>query len=152
MKASHNMRALIVYDSVGGTSEATAKAVASELKSEGYHVTLKSVHVTEPEEVEEAQLLVVGTWVYPLPFLQVPSREIMHFVAGLPSLEGKQAAVYATHVFPADRVIRRLEYALHDRHAEIVALHQVKAFAPAAGAKAFAQMLAGKLSQMTAGS
>jgi flavodoxin len=145
MNPSQSLRALIVYDSIGGQSEATARAVASELKAEGYHVTLKSVHVTEPEEVEDVQLLVVGTWVYPLPLWQLPSREVLNFVAGLPSLEGKKAAVFATHLFNADRVIAKLEAALHDRHAEIVALHQVKAFAPEAGARAFAQMLSGRL-------
>ncbi len=144
MNAKTPLRALIVYDSIGGRSEATAKAVADELKTEGYDVTLKSVHVCEAAEVEDYQLLVVGTWVYQLFFAQFPSREILHFVANLPSLEGKQAAVFATHLFNADHVVAKLEEALSTRHAEIVALHQVKAYAPHAGAKTFAQMLAGR--------
>ncbi len=151
MNANNALRALIVYDSIGGRSEATAKAVADELRTEGYHVSLKSVHVSDPEEVKDYQLLVVGTWVYPLFFVQFPSREILNFVANLPSLEGKQAAVFATHLFSADHAIAKLEEALHDRHAEIVALHQVKAFAPDAGAKAFAQMLAGRYSSSPSG-
>lgn len=145
MNAKNPLRALIVYDSIGGRSEATAKAVADELLTEGYQVTLKSVHVSDAHEVKDYHLLVVGTWVYQLLFLQFPSREILNFVANLPSLEGKQAAVFATHLFTnADHVVGKLEHALADRHAEIVALHQVKAFAPDAGAKAFAQMLAGR--------
>lgn len=147
MNAKNPLRALIVYDSIGGRSEATAKAVADELQTEGYHVTLKSVHVSEAEEVKDYDLLVVGTWVYQFFFAQFPSREILHFVANLPSLEGKQAAVFATHLFNADHVVGKLEEALRDRHAEIVALHQVKAYAPHAGAKAFAQMLSGRYTQ-----
>lgn len=147
MNAKQALRALIVYDSIGGRSEATAKAVADELQTEGYQVTLKSVHVSDPDEVTDYQLLVVGTWVYQLLFAQFPSREILNFVANLPSLEGKQAAVFATHLFNADHVVGKLEEALSDRHAEIVALHQVKAYAPQAGAKTFAQMLAGRYSQ-----
>ena len=147
MNSKNALRALIVYDSVGGRSEATAKAVADELRTEGYHVTLKSVHVCEPDEATEYDLLVVGTWVYQFFLVQFPSREVLHFVANLPSLEGKKAAVFATHLFNADHVVSKLEEALSDRHAEIVALHQVKAFAPDAGAKAFAQMLAGRYTQ-----
>lgn len=144
MNAKNPLRALIVYDSIGGRSEATAKAVADELQTEGYDVTLKSVHVCDSEEVQDYQLLVVGTWVYHLLFLQFPSLEVLNFVASLPSLEGKKAAVFATHLFNADHVIGKLEEALRDRQAEIVALHQVKAYAPRAGARAFAQMLAGR--------
>ena len=144
MNAKHATRALIVYDSVGGRSEATAKAVADELNQEGYDVTLKSVHVTEPDEVKDYQLLVIGSWVYHVLFLQFPSLEILNFVATLPSLEGKQAAVFTTQLFNADHVISKLEEALADRHAEIVGFHQVKAYAPTAGAKAFAQLLVGR--------
>lgn len=147
MNAKNTLRALIVYDSVGGRTEATAKAVSDALQAEGYDVTLKSVHVTEPAEVDDYALLVVGTWVYQFFLVALPSREILNFVANLPSLQGKQAAVFATHLFNADHVIGKLEQALRDRQAEIVALHQVKAFAPRAGAKTFAQMLAGRYVQ-----
>lgn len=144
MNAKHAQRALIVYDSVGGRSETTAKALADELRLEGYEVNLKSVHVAEPHDVKDVDLLVIGTWVYHVLMLQIPSLEILNFVANLASLDGKKAAVFATQLFNADHAVSKLEEALEDRHAEIVGLHQVKAFAPTAGAKAFAQLLAGR--------
>lgn len=136
-------RALIVYDPIGGPSETTAKAVADALLAEGLSVTLKSVHVTEPADVAAHSLLVVGTWVTPLLFLQIPSHAILHFVASLPSLEGKRAAIFTTELFGAGHVVAKLQEALTHRQAEVVGLHQVRAFAPEAGAREFAQLLIG---------
>ncbi len=90
------MQAVIIYNSLTGTTEKAAHRIASELKA--LRVDATPVPIAEADEatVADADLVIVGTWTDGIVILgQKPAGKKK--LRNLPSLAGKKAVVYCTY-------------------------------------------------------
>jgi flavodoxin len=90
------MRALIVYDSIFGNTAAIAKAIGATIESTGQEIRVLAVGDAKPEDVEGADLLIVGS---PTRGFR-PTPAIQEFIGRLEhaKCDGLSAAVFDTRL------------------------------------------------------
>ncbi len=116
-------RVLVVYDSLTGHTEKVARQVAGSLKGRGAEVKLLPIRRVGLAEITWADMLVVGTWVQGFVVAGVkPAKTTTKWLAGLPRLGGKSAAVFCTYGVSARDVPSRLARSMADRGAEVAAV------------------------------
>lgn len=117
------MKTIVIFGSTTGNTEEVANYVVSGLKSAGHDVTLKNVMDSEPNEMEQYDLIVLGSSTWNDGELQddfIPFHAAMDEV----DLKGKKAAVFGCgesiyeHFCTAVDILKEK---LEERGAEIVA-------------------------------
>ena len=88
-------RALVVYYSKFGNTEKIAKALAAGLQSGGIDTDTAKVSDVKYDELEEIDLLCVGTPVHAWS-ISKPAKEFLERLKGLEGLSGKKAFAFDT--------------------------------------------------------
>ncbi len=116
------MNIAIVYDSSTGTTASAAKAMAKILEERGHQCQIQSVFQADPDEVSQADLICIGSWVKGLfIILQHPTEETMRFIERLGDLTGKKALVFCTYKLAVGPTLKRMTQRLEKQGAQVVA-------------------------------
>lgn len=123
------MKAAILVESLTGNTWRAGERIGSLLQQEGWTITgLNRVRQPDYAAIQDADLVIVGTWVHGLFVLgQAPwgLGEIGH----LPMMRGKRAAVFATFALNPGKTLDKLTNGVMDRGADVIgglALHRAK--------------------------
>lgn len=114
------MNVAIVFDSQTGTTKAAAEAMAELVRAAGHECTVSSVENADPAAVSAADAVCVGSWCKGLFFvLQHATKATMDFIDGLPSLDGKPAAVFCTYKTAVGGMLSKMAARLQNRGAAV---------------------------------
>ncbi len=121
-------KAIVVFGSTMGNTEKLAEKVAEGLKIGGMEVAVKNVYTADVEELKNFDLIVLGCSTWGLGDLQDDFAGFYDAMAGLPSLEGKKAAVFGagdSEMYPDTfcEAVDKIENRLQDLGAELVVEH-----------------------------
>lgn len=123
------MKAAILYESLTGNTRRAAELLAGDLQQEGWSVTgVSPVKHPEMQAIQDADLVVVGTWVHGL-FVVGQSPFGVGPIAQLPAMRGKLAATFCTYALNPGRSLDRIGAAVRSLGADVVggvALHRAK--------------------------
>jgi hypothetical protein len=123
------MKAAILVESLTGNTWSAGEMVATGLASEGWTITgVDPVRQPNHLAIQDADLVLVGTWVHGL-FVVGQSPWGLGGIRHLPSMRGKQAAVFCTYALNPGKTLDRLTGAVGSLGADViggVALHRGK--------------------------
>jgi flavodoxin len=114
------MKVLVAYESRGGRTKRAAEAVADAVRTAGHEVDVSPLREAGPEQVRVADVVFVGSWVEGFLFFGVgPAKAARQWVAALPSLSGKHAAVFCTYALNPRGTLATLGAGLRAKGASI---------------------------------
>lgn len=123
------MKAAILYESLTGNTRTAAEMIAGNLQQEGWSITgVCPVRKPEMAAIQDADLVIVGTWVHGL-FVVGQAPWGIGAINALPALRGKLAATYCTFALNPAKTLDKLDKAVSYLGAEVVggvALHRSK--------------------------
>lgn len=138
------MRAIVVYESLTGNTEAAGHIIAAELTAAGVESVACPITQVNLQALSEADLVVVGSWTDGLFFFgQRPGRPGR--LARLPIIDGKLAAVYCTYAINAGQTLPKLSRIVRMRGGEIIGGYAIKRSDLRGGAEEFVDRLLGAL-------
>lgn len=114
------MQILILYQSRKGHTRQTAENIAKFAREQGHNVAIQSVIETQHVDIEQADLLFIGTWVQGFILFGVKPADAGLWVPALPTLTGKPIAIFCTYAFNPRRSLNKLGDLLRARGATIV--------------------------------
>jgi flavodoxin len=121
------MKALIVWESLTGTTRKAAEKIASELRASGHQATVSPVTNVDLAALSAADVVIVGSWTDGLVFVgQKPGRQSRLWT--MPFLTGKRAFVYCTYAVDAGHAVEKLADIARDRGAEVLGTQKVHRF------------------------
>jgi hypothetical protein len=135
------MKAIVLYESLTGTTARTARLIGGYLQQAGVTVTAVS-NVTDInlQALADADTVIVGTWVDGLLFVgQRPGRQGRLWA--LPALSGKRALVFVTYAIDAGRTLDKLVRIVESRGAEVLGGLQIRRDDLDGGARDFVDRL-----------
>ena len=136
------MNITIVYDSSTGTTASAAKAMANILEEHGHQCQIQSVFQADPDEVSQADLICIGSWVKGIfVILQHPTEETMRFIDRLGNLTGKKALVFCTYKLAVGPTLRHMAQGLEKKGAQVVAQFKYRGPMPSDEFASFAASL-----------
>ncbi len=101
------MKAVIIFNSLTGTTEKAAYRIASEMRALRIEATPVAIGDVDQAAVDEADLVVVGTWTDGIVILgQKPAGA--RKLKGLPRMDGKRAVVYCTYAVDPGQTLDKL--------------------------------------------
>lgn len=113
------MRAVIIYNSLTGTTRKAAHRIASELKALRVDATPVPIDEVDDATVADADLVIVGTWTDGIIVVgQKPAGRKK--LRGLPSLSGKRAVVYCTYAVDPGQTLSKLVAEVEAKGAEVL--------------------------------
>lgn len=113
------MQAVIIYNSLTGTTEKAAYRLASELRALRIDATPVPIGDVDDEVVADADLVVVGTWTDGIVILgQKPAGA--RKLKGLPRLDGKRAVVYCTYAVDPGQTLEKLVTVVEGLGADVI--------------------------------
>ena len=113
------MRAVIIYNSLTGTTRKVAHRLASELKALRIDATPIAIGDADDAAVADADLVIVGTWTDGIIVVgQKPAGRKK--LRGLPSLAGKKAVVYCTYAVDPGHTLDKLVEEVEGRGATVI--------------------------------
>ena len=113
------MRAVIIYNSLTGTTRRAAHRIASELKALRIEAVPVAIDEVDETAISEADLVIVGTWTDGvIVFGQKPAGR--RRLRRLPSLEGKRAVVYCTYAVDPGQTLDKLVTEIEGLGAEVI--------------------------------
>jgi flavodoxin len=105
--------ALVVYQSMRGTTRALGDAIAAHLKSRGVEAKAVSIGQATAAEVAAADIVLLGCWTAGLfIILQHPDRPWTDFVARLPQLKAAKLGLFTTYKLATGSMFKRMSMAL----------------------------------------
>ena len=119
------MKILIVYYSQSGNTRKVANLLSEKLSTLGHHVKIRNALTAKIEEIEEVDLLLIGTPVHGyILFGQHPAQEVQDFLESrLPEdLSGKFLIVFATYLFWAGSVFKQIQKKITNNKGQEMAL------------------------------
>jgi flavodoxin len=128
-----------LYQSRHGHTRAAAEAIAQAARDLTHEVKLKAIIEVQKADVENADVLFVGTWVHGLILFGVRPAGAELWVPSLPSLQGKPVGIFCTYAFNPRGSLQILGKMLEARGASIVGQHAFHRRQPAEGAVPFVQ-------------
>jgi flavodoxin len=131
------MRTLVAYESQTGHTRRAAEGNATAARALGHEVTIKPVVDVEPEDVQRADAIFVGTWVHGLILFGVNPAGAKTWVASLPELTGKPVGAFCTYAFTPRGALHTLSALLRGRGATIRAEQAFHRSRPFDGAETF---------------
>lgn len=113
------MRAVIIYNSLTGTTEKAAHRIASELKALRVDATPVPIGAADEATVADVDLVIVGTWTDGIVVVgQKPAGKKK--LRNLPSLAGKKAVVYCTYAVDPGHTLAKLVAEVEGRGADVI--------------------------------
>lgn len=113
------MNAVIIYESLTGTTEKAAFRIASELRALRVEATPMSIKAVDEAALAAADLVVIGTWTDGIFVVgQKPARAKR--IAALPSLAGKRAVVYCTYALDPGHTLDKLVALVEGLGADVI--------------------------------
>jgi flavodoxin len=123
------MKAAILFNSLTGNTRKAGELIAANLQQEGWGVTtVCPINRIELAGVQEADVVVIGTWVHGL-FVIGMSPANVGAISHLPAMRGKLAATYCTFALNPGTTLDKLDKAVGYLGAEVIgglALHRAK--------------------------
>ena len=121
------MKAVVIWESVTGTTKKAANRIAAGLRARGIETTVNNVQRIDHGALSAASLVIVGSWTDGLVFFgQKPGRQSRLW--SLPYLTGKQAFVYCTYAVDAGHAVDKLAAIVQSRGAEVLGGRKVHRF------------------------
>src|SRR5512147_2360242 len=114
------MKVLILYNSQKGHTQAAAEAMAQVARGKGHDTAIKAVSQVRAVDVEQADLLFIGTWVQGFILFGVKPANATLWIPSLPSLKGKSVAIFCTYRFNPRGSLKKLGEMLEGRGAKLV--------------------------------
>jgi flavorubredoxin len=119
------VRALIIYESLTGTTRRAAHLIAERLREAGHEAVVSPVTHVDLQALKQADLVIVGAWTDGIVFFgQRPGRA--HRLRRLPVMNGKRAVVYCTYAVDQGHTLEKLAAIVRDRGAEVVGGYAIK--------------------------
>lgn len=113
------MRAVIIYNSLTGTTEKAAHRIASELKALRVDATPVPIADADEATVADVDLVIVGTWTDGIVIVgQKPAGRKK--LRNLPSLAGKRAVVYCTYAVDPGHTLDQLVAEVAAKGADVI--------------------------------
>lgn len=142
------MKAAVLYQSLTGTTREAGELIALNLQQEGWGITGVS-SVTKPElrSIQDADLVVIGTWVHGLFVVGQAPFGVLN-LENLPAMAGKKAATFLTYGLNPGKSLAVMDKAVRKTGVEIIdglAIHRRKL---EASTEAFAADLVAKLAKV----
>lgn len=123
------MKAAILFESLTGNTRRAAELIAVDLQQLGWGVTgVSPVRRPEMQAIQDADVVVVGTWVHGL-FVVGQAPFGIGGVNHLPAMRGKLAATFCTYALNPGRSLDRLAASVRSVGADViggVALHRAR--------------------------
>lgn len=121
------MKALVIWESMTGTTRRAAGHIAVGLRAGGLETRTCSATRVDHQALSDADLVVVGSWTDGLVLVgQKPGRQAK--LRHLPFLTGKRAYVYCTYAVDAGHAVDKLAAIVEDRGATVVGRRKVHRF------------------------
>jgi len=112
------MRALVIYESLTGTTKAAAQRIATRLVDAGWEATACSTKLVDLAALQRADVVVVGTWVDGLILVgQRPGGRGR--LASLPLLGGKPTFGFVTFAVHPGKTLEKLSATLAARGGDV---------------------------------
>lgn len=112
------MRALVIYESLTGTTRAAARQIAELLIQEGWEATTSSTKQVDLAALQQADVVIVGTWVDGLILIgQRPGGRGR--LNALPLLGGKPTYGYVTYAVDPGKTLDKLTAILESRGGDV---------------------------------
>jgi hypothetical protein len=117
---SRAMKAALLVESLTGNTWRAAELIADDLGQEGWSITgLAKVRQPDYTAIQEADIVLVGTWVHGLIVVGVTPWGLAA-VSQLPAMRGKQAAVFCTFAVNPRRSLEKLTGAVEATGASVI--------------------------------
>ena len=142
------MNILVLYNSRSGNTRSTAEAIAQIARELDATVSVKSVIEVQGRNIENADVIFIGTWVHGLILFGVRPAGAELWVPSLPSLEGKLVATFCTYAFNPRGSLNQLGSMLEARGATIAGQHVFHRSRLDDGAEAFVRDVLGSAEKM----
>lgn len=121
------MKALVIWESLTGTTRKAAGHIAAGLRQGGIETSICSIGRIDHQALSDADLVVVGSWTDGLVLVgQKPGRQAK--LRNLPFLTGKRAYVYCTYAVDPGHAVDKLADIVADRGADVVGRRTVHRF------------------------
>ena len=116
--------------------------MAKTFEDHGHQCDVQSVFQADPEEVSQADLICIGSWVKGIfVILQHPTEETMRFIDRLGNLTGKKALVFCTYKLAIGSTLRQMAQRLTQKGAQVVAQFKYRGPMPSEEFASFAASL-----------
>ncbi|HUF98196.1 MAG TPA: hypothetical protein VMM60_08695 [Ilumatobacter sp.] len=120
------MKAALLVESLTGNTWKAAELIAGKLQEERWGITgLSKVHDPDLASIQQADLVVVGTWTHGL-FVVGQAPFALPNIANLPTMRGKKAACFLTFALNAGKSIDKLSRAVGQTGADVVGGLEIK--------------------------
>ena len=121
------MKALVIWESLTGTTRKAAELIAAGLRAAGVEASVSPVTAIDLAALSAADVVVVGSWTDGIVFVgQKPGRQSRLW--SMPFLTGKRAFVYCTYAVDAGHAVDKLADIVRDRGAEVLGGRKVHRF------------------------
>lgn len=114
------MKVLVLYNSRGGNTRTAAENIASVARHLGYNVKVKSVIEVMNTDIDEADLLFVGTWIQGFILFGVKPAGASSWTKALPSIAGKPVGIFCTYAVNPRNSLNKLAEYLTDQGAIVL--------------------------------
>lgn len=135
------MNVIVLYQSRKGHTRAAAESIAQAARDLNHAVVVKSVIEVLKADVEQADVLFVGTWVQGFILFGVKPAGADLWVRALPSLDGKPVGVFCTYAFNPRGSLRMLGDLLTAKGAIILGQRAFHRSRTADGAEQFVESI-----------
>jgi flavodoxin len=123
------MKAAILIESLTGNTWRAGELIAGNLAQEGWSITgLSPVREPDHAAIQEADTVIIGTWVHGL-FVVGQAPWAIDRLRALPAMAGKRAAVFCTFALNPGKSLDTMVAAARSRGADVIgglALHRSK--------------------------
>lgn len=112
------MNALVIHESLTGNTEEAARIIVNELRSLGWEAAECSTRQVDLAKLQQADVVVVGTWVDGLIFAAHRPGGQGH-IASLPLLANKPTYVYVTYAINPGNTLDKLTEIVEHQHGDV---------------------------------
>lgn len=113
------MKALVIWESMTGTTRKAANLIASGLRDAGIDTSVSPATRVDLNALSAASLVLVGSWTDGIVFVgQKPGRAKRLW--SLPFMSGKRSFVYCTYAVDPGHTVEKLSAIVRDRGAEVL--------------------------------
>ena len=113
------MHAIVIYESLTGTTRRAAELIGDELARRGVEAAVCPINRINYAALAKADLVIVGSWTDGLVLVgQKPGRSGR--LRTMPVIDGKRAIVYITYAIDPGKALRKLEAIVEERGATVL--------------------------------
>ncbi len=114
------MKAIVIYESLTGTTKEAGEAIARSLRSHGWLASTSPMSRIDLAELKSADVVIVGSWTDGIFFFgQKPAKE-SKLASMLPMIHGKKAAVFCTYAIDPGKTLPKLGSIVRRRGGDVV--------------------------------